>query len=342
MKKTLLILAAAAAVAACTPKQRWHRDEGAAWGTLYHITYHATASLHDSIRAVMREVELSVSPFEPASALTAFNAGRSDRLDAMAAGLVAESQRVWHLSGGMFDPTVMPLVELWGFGPGGQTSEPTQAQIDSALAMVGLGECRMKPDGSFVRKHPHTRLDFSSIAKGAGVDAVAAMLRRNGAERYMVEIGGEVATGGMNPRGERWRIQVDAPADDPEGLRHDRLLMLNLDGGRCVATSGNYRNYRLLADGGRTGHIISPLTGRNVPSAVLSATVTAPSCLLADAMATAAMLMPPENALAMADSLPGTAILLAVADPAAPDSMCILSTRGFPEPLMLPTVAKPD
>ena len=116
----------------------------------------------------------------------------------------------------------------------------------------------------------------------------------------------------------------------------------NLDGGRCVATSGNYRNYRLLADGGRTGHIISPLTGRNVPSAVLSATVTAPSCLLADAMATAAMLMPPENALAMADSLPGTAILLAVADPAAPDSMRILSTRGFPEPLMLPTVAKPD
>lgn len=322
MRRLCAALLAAVLLAACSRAPRWHTDEGAAWGTLYHITYSAPASLHDSVRAVMRAVELSVSPFEPASRISAFNAGRTDTLDSMLAALVAESQRVCRLSGGAFDPTVLPLVDLWGFGPSGRGAEPAQAQIDSALQLVGILDCRL--DGlRLERKHPGTRLDFSAIAKGMGVDAVAAMLRRNGVADYMVEIGGEVALAGCNPRGDDWRIQIDAPVDDPDGASHERMRVVAPGSGRCIATSGNYRNYRTLRDGTRAAHIISPVTGRTVASDVLSATVVAPSCMLADALATAAMSMSSDSALAMARRLQGVDILLAVADV---DTLRVVST----------------
>lgn len=324
MRKLLVLLAAALLAASCSRAPQWHADEGTAWGTVYHIAYRAPRPLHDSIRAAMRAVELSVSPFDSASRIAAINAGRTDTLDAMLHRLVEESQRVCRLSGGMFDPTVMPVVDLWGFGPSGAGAEPSQAQIDSALATVGILACGITPDGHFARKHPATQLDFSAIAKGMGVDAVAAMLRRNGATDYMVEIGGEVATGGANTHGERWRIQIDAPVDDPDGSRHERMRVVRLDSGLCVATSGNYRNYRLLADGSRAGHIISPLTGRPVATAVLSATVIAPSCMTADALATAAMAMQPDSALAMARRA-GVDMILATA--AGTDSFRIISTN---------------
>jgi len=317
----------ALALCSCGGRQQWQRDEGAAWGTVYHIAYRAPHPLHDSVCAVMRAVELSVSPFEPASAISALNAHRTDTLDAMLAMLVAESQRVCRLSGGMFDPTVMPLVDLWGFGPSGRGAEPSLAQIDSARRAVGILACRVGPGRRLERKHSDTRLDFSAIAKGMGVDAVAAMLRRNGVEDYMVEIGGEIALGGRSPRGGDWRIQVDAPLDDSAGVTHERMRVLSLAGGSCVATSGNYRNYRLMSDGSHAGHIISPLTGRPVATPVLSATVVAPSCMLADALATAAMAMQPDSALVMAAREPGVAMLLAIAEA---DTFRIVATPQFP------------
>lgn len=318
-----------AALTACTGSSGWHTDEGAAWGTLYHITYRAPRELHDSVRATMRAVELSVSPFEPASRICAVNAGRTDTLDATLAQLVEASQQVWRLSGGAFDPTVLPVVDLWGFGPAGRTAEPTQQQIDSALATVGIDRCRLLPGRRLVRPSEGTRLDFSAIAKGMGVDAVAAMLRRNGATDYMVEIGGEVALGGQSPRGGMWRIQIDAPmADDPTGAAHERLRVVSLPGGACVATSGNYRNYRVRADGTRAGHIISPRTGRPAEAEALAATVVAPSCMTADALATAAMAMHPDSAMRMAAALPHTHLLLVL--PAGTDTFRTVQSPGFP------------
>ena len=136
--RDILLLCVLPLLASCAHEPQWQRDEGMAWGTTYHITYAAPASLHDSVRAVMRAVELSVSPFEPASRISAVNAGRTDTLDAMLASLVEVSQRVCRESGGAFDPTVMPLVDLWGFGPAARGSEPSQAMIDSARRAVGI------------------------------------------------------------------------------------------------------------------------------------------------------------------------------------------------------------
>ncbi|MDE6286239.1 MAG: FAD:protein FMN transferase [Muribaculaceae bacterium] len=321
-----LLAVIAACVAGCTRQApQWHRDEGATWGTTYHIVYESTSNLHDSVRAVMSAVDASVSPFNPASRLSAVNAGRSDTLDAMLRSLMAESQRVCRLSGGAFDPTVMPLVDLWGFGPSGRGVEPSREQIDSALAAVGILDCTVDDAGRLTLKSPGTRLDFSAIAKGMGVDMVAAMLRHNGVENYMVEIGGEVALGGTNPRGKNWHIQIDAPVDDALP-GHSGMRVAEIGGGSCVATSGNYRNYRTLADGTHAGHIISPMTGMPVHTSVLSATVVAPSCTTADALATAAMAMQPDSALALARRA-SVEMLLAVA---AADSFAIRTTPGFP------------
>ena len=318
----LAVVAAAMLAGGCSRNQ-WRMAEGMAWGTLYHIAYEAPCDLHDSIRATMRSVELSVSPFEPASRISAINSGQTDTLDAMLETLVATSQYVCSISGGAFDPTVMPLVDLWGFGPSGRNAVPTQQQIDSARMAVGIMDCRIESQRRLVRKHSDTRLDFSAIAKGMGVDAVAAMLRRNGAQNYMVEIGGEVAVGGLNSRGMEWRIQIDAPVEST----HERMRVVNLPGGSAAATSGNYRNYREDSAGNRAGHIISPITGRPVHTATLSATVIAPSCMMADALATAAMGMRPDSALAMVAKVEGASLLLAIE---SGDSISLKMSPDFP------------
>lgn len=264
----------------------YRTTSGAAWGTLYHITYKSPKDLSDSVVAEMRRVELSLSMFEPSSSVSRINAGETDTLDEALSAVMALSMRVNRASHGFFDPTVAPLVDLWGFGRKGRdTALPDSSEVASALARVGLARCRIE-DGRIVRGAPGMQFDFSAIAKGYGVDRVAAMLRRNGCTDYMVEIGGEVSVSGLNPGSGKWRIRVDSPTCDEASLGV-------LDITDCaVATSGNYRNYRDIAPDSVAGHTIDPTTGYPAPTRVLSVTVIAPVCALADALATSVMAMP--------------------------------------------------
>lgn len=153
--------------------------------------------------------------------------------------------------------------------------------------------------------------DFSAVAKGYGVDRVAAMLERNGVRDYMVEIGGEVRTAGRNPSGQVWRIAIESPASAMPGDSAMRVIELD---NAAVATSGNYRNFRELSADSVIGHTINPLTGYPEARQTVSATVIAPDCALADALATACMLLPPDSAMALRDSLPGVRIILLTKD----------------------------
>lgn len=286
-----------------------YRDtEGAAWNTTYHVTYRSDKQLDDSIITIMREVELSLSPFCKSSIISRINRNESATPDSLLIEVFNTSQQVNQLSGGMFDPTVGPLVSLWGFGESGRdTPEPTAASIDSALQSVGINRCKLASNG-IDKPTPATRFNFSAITKGFGCDIIGKMLRRNGCNDYMVEIGGEIAVSGVNRRGEPWRIMIDAPLANDSTIDHQRMAVISISD--CgVATSGNYRNYRHTATG-TVGHTISPLTGRPVTTSTLSATVVAPTAMLADALATACMAMPPDSALLMADRLTGTGIML--------------------------------
>lgn len=278
------VAALAAFLWACAGNQDIYRSiSGNAWGTVYHITYRGAPALADSILAEIERVDSSLSAFNHESTLYRLNASETDCADPMFAEVFAEARGVWEVSGGMFDPTVGPLVKLWGFGNLGETPEPDSAQVDDARSKVGFSRCRL--DGlQLIRDTEGMEIDFAAIAKGYGVDRIGSVLSRNGCKDYMVEIGGEVAASGVNSRGSLWRIRIDAPGID------ESESVLSLDN-ECVATSGNYRNYREHADGSRYGHTINPLTGYPASTPIISATVVAPRCATADALATAVMTM---------------------------------------------------
>lgn len=271
-------------------RKRYFSHEGVVWTTDYHITYEASRDLNDSIQLILGNLDMSVSPYNKASLISAINENHASRADGFIMHLINASFIVNQESGGAFDPTVMPLVNAWGFGyKSGKM--PTRAQIDSILTFVGMDKIALHGD-TLVKSDPRVMLDFSSIAKGMACDEIGRMLVRNGARNWLVEIGGEVMASGVNKRGTPWQVSVDMPTDDddPDGkVSHESALTLALDSG-AVATSGNYRKWR-DEGGGKLSHIIDPHTGDSHTGTLLSVTVIAHDCMTADAWATACMVM---------------------------------------------------
>ena len=311
----------------CRHKAAYRTFSGSVWATTFHITYCADRALDDSILPVMRAVELSLSPFEPQSTVSLVNSGQSSATDPMMRRIITSSAEINRLSHGAFDPTVAPLVNLWGFGYDNAKEPPTQERIDSALQLVGIRRVSIDADADTLRRPAGMTFDFSAITKGYGCDLIGEMLRRNGCGDFMVEIGGEIALSGHNDRGEKWHIQIDAPVEGSAPGQEGAMVVALTDCG--VATSGNYRNFRPTADGGKVWHTISPVTGRPAESPTLSATVIAHDCMTADALATASMAMQPAEALEMIEAVPGASVLLITA--AADGSLSFTTSSRFPK-----------
>ena len=196
----LLALAIALVMMFCgRDRKRYFSHEGVVWTTDYHITYEADKDLGDSIQLILGNLDMSVSPYNKASLITALNEGTLTRIDGSIRQLLEASFVIHRESGGAFDPTVMPLVNAWGFGYK-NGNLPTRAQLDSILQFVGLDKLALNGD-TLIKQDPRVMLDFSSIAKGFACDEIGRMLARNGAENWLVEIGGEVAASGVNSRG---------------------------------------------------------------------------------------------------------------------------------------------
>lgn len=320
----LLILLSSLAVlpTSCVRPGRYQTCEGGVWNTVYRITYLSDRDLRDTILSAMKSVEMSLSPFAEGSLISAVNRGdTSVRADNHLRRVFDASQEVNRLSGGAFDPTVAPLINLWGFGYRSESGDPSAEAVDSLLLSVGIAECSIDSEGRLERKSPATEFNFSAITKGYGCDMVGEALRRNGVENYLVEIGGEIASRGISPRGKKWRVSIDAPVENDTAVVHERMAVIEI-GDAGVATSGNYRNYRESADG-KVWHTISPVTGRPALTDLLSATVVAPTCMMADALATSCMAMNAREALAMIASIPSAEALLVTAD-------TTLTTPRFP------------
>lgn len=320
----LLISAFFLTLASCG-ENKYRMYSGAVWGTMFHITYESPSDLNDSILEEMGRVDRSLSMFNPTSLVSAVNSGKSLRADSYFTEVLATSQEVSALSGGAFDPTVGPLVELWGFGPGGvPATEPSDSAIDAALRLVGISDCHIGVDGLLTKKHPLTHFDFSAIAKGYGVERVARVLMRNGVENFMVEIGGEVVLRGLNPRGRAWHIQIEAPVADADERRGLTVRPFGPEL-TSIASSGNYRNYRTGPDGRRIGHTISPSTGRPFQGDVLASTVIlrGSDCGRADALATAAMALPSAQAVEMLRKAGAQALIVT----GSPDNYKVLTVN---------------
>lgn len=236
--------------------------------------------------SILSRLNQSMSTYINDSEISEFNRDNLHKYESeFFYGVLAESKRVYERTNGAFDPTVGPLVDAWGFGPG-KNREPEKVNADSLLQYVGydsiffdsVSVCKLKKG---------MRLDFSAIAKGYGVDLVADYLSGLGLENIFVEIGGELVCRGTNDRGEPWVIGIDNPTGEEKSRGLAGLVKLQ---DLAMATSGNYRQY-YEKEGKRYSHTISPVTGMPVTHSLLSASVFAPSCMTADAYATAFMVM---------------------------------------------------
>ena len=320
------MIAAIASILAtgCSKNKDWTVTEGVIWHTTYRIVYQGSLSLSDSVLNVLGNVEMSLSPFRDASLVSRINRAETDSTDAMLRQTFDIALHVNRASHGRFDPTVAPLINLWGFGTDSIARKRaetdgvdysftvTPSELDSALSLVGIAECYVE-NGVIHKKHPLTTFNFSAIAKGYGCDMVAEMLKRNGVENYLVEIGGEIAAGGKNRQGNPWKIQIDAPVENPAEPIHSRLRIISIENGG-IATSGNYRNFHETRRYGKFGHTIDPLSGYPVSTPIVSATVIAPTCAEADAWATACMATPDlQSAIDMIRNEPDVEALLVVA-----------------------------
>ena len=301
------------------PKATYHTNQGQVFGTYYAIHYESVSDLHDSIRALFSAFDGSMSMFNPQSTLSRINRGEDSVADEYLVQMYRTAEDVHLLSDRAFDITVAPLVNLWGFGLKNRT-HVEQAQVDSLLPFVGMEHLSLVPLGDgqhFVlrKSDAAVQVDGGAIAKGQSCDIIASLLSRNGSKNYLVDIGGEVVAHGCNPQGQLWRIGITRPIDDASGSVTEVQTVLQTSD-IALATSGNYRNFYYDGEQ-RRSHTIDPRTGYPVHHSLLSATVRSNSCMRADALATACMVLGEEEALRMIEADTSSACYLIVADATA-------------------------
>lgn len=277
---------------------------GETMGTTYTVQYRIEGDLNfkQEIDSILRSVNQSMSTYIPNSIISGIN--RSDttgmfKIDKQFYHVFVLAREINQGSDGAFDPTVMPLVNFWGFGYADEIT-PDTSQIDSLNKLVGfhhfaitkaISPSRSKTvqDTSYLieKKHKGSQLDFSAIAKGYGVDLICEFLSSKNISDYFVEIGGEVRVNGNFKPGQPWRVGIENPLSSIKARQLQSVIHISE---KAVATSGNYRNYRVV-DGRKIVHTINPKTGYSEMSNLLSATVYAENCATADGYATACMVL---------------------------------------------------
>lgn len=289
------------------------RVEGEVMGTWWHGVVVVGESgvgedeVREGIQGALDRVDGAMSNWKEGSEVSRF--GRAGVGVGVGVGgetmrVVEEASWAFGVSGGAFDPTVGPLVELWGFGVGEGIGElPLEEEVAGVLERVGMGRVVVDRGALTLGKRVEgVELNLSAVAKGFGADLAGEALVEMGVDRFMVEVGGEVVVRGRNGEGGAWRIGVDRP--EVMGVPGGGAVMRLEVSGVGVATSGDYRNRRRI--GGRWfGHTIDPRTGWPVEHGLASVTVVAPSCMRADALATAVMVLGPEAGLELIEGLAG-------------------------------------
>ncbi|MEQ1693869.1 MAG: FAD:protein FMN transferase, partial [Gemmatimonas sp.] len=281
------------------------RFGGAAQGSTYSVvlngsrTDSAVARLQAAVDSLLVDIDATMSTYDSTSELSRLNRDTSQRevpLSPPLADVMRESIEVSRASGGAFDVTVGPLVDAWGFGPAGvRAHAPDDTTLTSLRARVGWQHLRLNGQ-SLTKGHPHLEIDLSAIAQGYTVDRISDLLVSRGEPDHFVELGGEVRARGHNSQRLPFRVGIEEPE---QNRRRVRLVVGLAD--RALATSGNYRNVHMV-DGAQYVHTIDPATGKPVQHRLLAASVLHERCSLADAWATALMVVGPERAWSMAES----------------------------------------
>ncbi|MBO3270495.1 FAD:protein FMN transferase [Hymenobacter defluvii] len=278
------------------PVQAFHLH-GYAQGTTYTLTYYAADSVvkQAEVTQQLEEIDASLSLYRAGSLINQFNAApRGVRADQHLQRVVGKALEVYRATNGLFDATVEPLVQAWGFGHQPAAGAPTPAAIQALLRSVGSDKLTLRGD-SLLKQVPTLHLDLNGIAQGYTVDVLAALLERHGIRDYVVELGGELRVRGhRQPGGELLRIGIERPDTSAFALPALQQVIGLTAGG--VTTSGNYRKFRRVG-GQQAAHLINPKTGYPFRNELISVTVVAPDALTADAYDNALMGMGLDRAL---------------------------------------------
>lgn len=281
--------------------------QGSGVGTFYQITLRDSLErdLQPSVDSILQEMNRLFSIFLKTSVIENFNTSSRGVYNAEFATLTRQALAYSKESGGAFDPTIGPLVRLWGFGPD-TLEEPDSTSVQELLTRIGVRHIRVEGD-SVIKDIPTLSLDYNGIAKGYAVDKVAAFLDFSGIHHYMVNIGGEIFSRGKNPHGVAWICGIETPK---EGISFGSSLIRRIQlSNYSIATSGNYRSFR-EKNGKNWGHTINPKTGYPEHNKLQSATIIASTCTHADALATACMVLGEESAKKLINNLEGVEAVL--------------------------------
>lgn len=323
MKKfsCILFLLALAFASAVSEAQTEHLIQGRTMGTIYRVKVVTSdadgiSGLKEKIDRRLVEINRSMSTYISESEISQFNSlqqtGVKFEISEDFYQVMRVAQKVYQLSDGAWDGTVNPLVDLWGFGRKGvKTEVPDQTEIERLRKSVGFHYIEIVAPSYLIKNQPQITLDLSSIAKGYGVDAVAALLHDKGFENHLVEIGGEIVAAGLRKDGGQWRIGINRPQKN--AAINSVYKVVNLQD-RAFATSGDYRIFFEI-DGVRYSHVIDPRTGFPVANGVVSVSILASDCTFADGLATAIMVMGPQKGLALINRLDGVEGLIVVEEP---------------------------
>jgi thiamine biosynthesis lipoprotein len=308
-------------------------------GTYYKVTYQDSLDrdFSKAIDSMLVQVNHEISTYEPNSTISQFNKAASSYnlgmdfkgyslcvanpalcgqvrnyhffKNLMAAGVAHQQTRQ------AFDPTIMPLVNYWGFGytPHNAVDKVDSLKVDSLLQFVGYQKVVQSDSAGFIvlkKSLPGVQLDFGGTGQGYGIDAVASFLELRGIRNYLVDIGGESRARGRNPKGEWWTIGINTPKSEAAVTDFTRIIRLE---NNSVSTSGNYRNFHEV-NGGKYSHILDPRTGYPRQSNLLSASVFSKDCTTADALATGVMVLGLDGAFELATQLQGIEAMFIYSD----------------------------
>lgn len=282
--------------------------QGFVFGTSYNIIYYDVGiSFEEEIIQLFEDVNNSISTYIPSSDISRINSGDSGVIvDAYFKEIFSKSERIFKETKGYFDPTVGNLVNAWGFGPEKPLNNLDSSRVKDLMKFVGFDKVTIE-NNQVNKKYSETYFDFNSIGKGYGLDIIARFLESKKIKNYLIEIGGEVRVKGTKPEGKIWTVQLENPNTDGSRSAYTYLQLTN----SSMASSGNYRKFRMAPTGEKYVHTINPKTGFALESNLLAATVIAElDCADVDAYATSFMAMGLEKTVKFLEDKPHLKVVL--------------------------------
>ncbi|MDX9697040.1 MAG: FAD:protein FMN transferase [Bacteroidales bacterium] len=327
MKKSGLLFVLFPILFSCNQSTDYINISGFTQGTTYSITYQCkkNKNYQAEIENLLCEFDTSLSTYNKLSLITSVNNNTENRTDEYLKTVFVRAMEISEYTDGAFDITVGPLVNAWGFGFTDRENID-QHKIDSILQFIGYKKIWLEND-RIIKSDPRVKMDMNAIAQGYSVDIVALFIEKNNIQNYLVEIGGEVRTLGLNPKGETWKIGIDKPIDNNNIPGENLQAIIHLNN-KSLATSGNYRRF-YEKDGIKYSHTINPKTGYPVNHSLLSATVIANDCMTADAFATAFMVLGLEKSINLVQQHPELEAYFVYSDEAG--NYSVKSTKGINE-----------